>query len=79
MVGLSKAAVLALSVVLSLPGLAQTASPSGTAATQLRGGAYDQQIQQDVDKFLRDNDKLNERKGYRGRRHRDAELARWTC
>jgi hyperosmotically inducible protein len=57
MVRLTKAAVLALSVVLSLPGLAQTASPSGTAATQ-RGGAYDQQIQQDVEKFLRDNDKL---------------------
>jgi hyperosmotically inducible periplasmic protein len=59
MASITKVAVLALSVVLSLPALAQTASPSATAAAQ-RGGAYDQQIQQDVDKFLRDNGKLKD-------------------
>lgn len=58
MASLSKAAVVALSVVLSVPMFAQSASPSATATAQVHGGAYDQQIQQDVDKFLRDNDKL---------------------
>ncbi len=51
-----------LAAALSLPMAAQTAQPQagdqGARAQRMTGGAYDQQILQDVNKYLQGNDKL---------------------